>query len=294
MSLPHEPMIVAIIVVVASATVIAGVSIAGSHSASTSPLLGCSGETPIVTPAVSISAGQPVLMPACSEFFGMYLTFNITGTAELMGSWQASAPAEFGLFNQSALQTTSYGWPDYCPGCFNVSGSFNVVLFPGSYEIEFAVLNPTYAQGFAFATTHAFIGVFDRTLNVIGGAGQTTIPANGYTSWPTRLTENYSGAQLEASFATTACNFVLAILPATVLEDFEVDRGAISSPGVVSIESESASICSVNESLTQIGPDQALLSAVPAGSALVFWNASNCTAKLDSSGPIEISYPTPA
>ncbi|HXQ78841.1 MAG: hypothetical protein WB788_02400 [Thermoplasmata archaeon] len=279
----REPMVVCVTVVLALSFVLLGLLVSESQA--------CPAFPSSSSPSLHVTAANPVVLPRGGEYSpcSMSFSFSITAPADLHGSWVASGPVAVAVFNTSNTGP-NFGWPD--PGAYQLNGSLNLTLFPGTYAIEIDSTDVS-GRGSILTVTQAFTAEFDRGLSLVQLPFVGNVGASNYSAWPLLFPPGASSVWLEASIATTSCNFVTAILSPSLYQEFQTDRSAIDSPSALSLIHEQLSPCSVGTSnafpYAALGPLN-----VSSGDMLVFYNAGGGTSELMVLAPIEVSYLTPA
>lgn len=246
----------------------------------------CHGSVTQFLPPSILTPSDPVLLPRCAQFSSSSarIEFSLQASVDLRGSWVSSYPLEVGVYNATTGPPT-YG-PE-CPACWSTSGTLNITLFPGIYDLDTS--GPGAVRG-SLTAVLPIVAEFDRGLTIVAPSGIVNISSGQYFAWPVIVPTNASDLLLEYSLATNGCDYALAILPPAVYAEFQINRSTVDLPGAYLISEGSPIPCTVSTvpspvDMGTIGPLD-----VSTGSTLVVVDPWIGPLELVVQSPIEISY----
>lgn len=132
------------------------------------------------------SSGSVALFANGTTFTAPFVfPFCINTSVTLVGAWSASQPTATAVLFQNETQ---FGWP--CPGCYAANGTYNVTLFPGSYDFDMLPENQSASD--IITVTQLVELLYDRTTIVLEPTGTQTVNPSHYLDWTLSVPPNAS------------------------------------------------------------------------------------------------------
>jgi len=236
-----------------------------------------------------LTPGSPVLLPQGATYPTARgnIYFQVGAAVDLQGSWETSRPIALAVFSLPFGATT---WP--FPGSFAKSGSLNLTLFPGTYEVVVLPGVGTAAKP-VLTVTKSIQAQFDRGLTVLQSPEYTELPAGGYLAWPLPEPAITSGLWLNGTISATACSDRLAILPAVLYEAFQSNRSLINATGVIGIGGGTYTPCVSLSNLQSTGLGEFGPFSDSPGEMMVFYNAGPNAARVAVLASLDVTFLTP-
>lgn len=256
---------------------------------------GCPNESPVASGSLNLTPSDPVLMQRCevlSFFHG--IQFTVSSAVDLRGSYVTNLSGGWGSIGLDAVapngQETWY-WSGYA-GRLESSVSFDVPVFPGTYVFfaSGACGAGSCNTGYVIAT-EPIVAQFDRTVQTTSVPGNLTVDSSAYEAWPVSAPPNSSDVFVMDGMTTTACQFVLAILPPLAFLAFEASPGDFDFPNATVLTSDDVLSCPTYDFPMPVGPLVYGPLNLTFGSELVFYNSGGTDGYLWS-GPLEVSWLT--